>query len=326
MRTIILAAVALGTAAAALYWQAPPKAQQLLEDYRERLTRTLEIDITEPNISPQRWLTDQNLRFTAEPETRTSLGKALSLGECGLVPELARANNSLGKVAPSSDRLLQTQRMLSLATECQPQTDALQIELDRLIAHRQALWPVTLSNMLLAGPEWSAHFKASTAPLPPGVALDSSLEALLDWVSVQSAAQPKDPERLTPLLKNLLESNQGAATLRAGYLALDYLPELTQALDATTICQGPRSPEQRKLAQQVFASQYLERVQPWLSDVEKSLRVIDRVNSVLSNQGAPTPRWLAANFDLKAYQSLVKQHALAWRDLLLRCGVSPGNR
>ena len=310
--------LALSLAIAALtwlFWPTESAAERLLADYSNRLARTLETPIDLAPFQPKRLLSPLEQRKQAEPKARSSLGKVLSLGQCGLVQDLARVNNSLGKVAPASERLLMTQRLLYTAQQCTPEDPQIQAELDRLIEHRQALWPVLLNNALVAGPEWSAHFKSSTAPLGPRAPVDYHLDALLAWIDGQAMDQPDTGGQLNDLLQALNRSTQGGAALQAMALVDQQLPPMTQALQRSEICQGPRGVEQRRLAQQVFSSQYLERIQPWLSTLTKALRPIYAVP-------VQTP-WRATPIPWAQWQTTTREHALAWRDLLGRCGLSP---
>lgn len=309
-----------------LAWQQPPAAELLLEDYRGRLERSLESYIQIAPLQPARLLSPLEQRRVEIPESRTSLGKALSLGACGLVPELARANNSLGKVASDSERLLQTQRILALAASCEPDSESMNEPLEQLIEHRRRIWPLLVNNSLVASDEWAAHFKASTPALEPDAELSNAMPQLLSWLAEQKADEPNRPERLTPLLDQIRTHPQGAAALNAHRLARHYLDSLTRALQSTTVCTGPRTPEQRKLASQVFQSQYLERVQPWLAKVERALRQIDEVTPVLMQTTGLAPDWQATAIQLSDFQQSTRSHALAWRDLLERCGVQPGNQ
>lgn len=307
-----------------LAWQRPPAAQLLLEDYTSRLERSLETNISVDGLAPARLLAPLEERRRDLPESRTSLGKALSLGTCGLVPELARVNNSLGKVASDSERLLQTQRILALANTCEPDSESMKQPLEQLIEHRQQIWPLLLSNTLVAGDEWSAHFKASTPALAPDAELSNALDQLLGWMDQQQSDQPNRPERLIELLDLIRTQPQGAAALNAQRLIQHYLPPLTQSLRDNELCSGPRTTEQRRLINQVFKSQYLERVQPWLSTVERALRPINEVDQILLRKTNYAPQWLETQYRLDDFQTLTRAHALAWRDLLTRCGVQPG--
>lgn len=325
MRKLIFVSASLISAGLVWLSWSPQPAVALMSDYRDRLARTTQTDIPLELPNPVRLLTKREQRLSPLPEARTSLGKALGLGECGLVPELARVNNSLGKVAAASTQLLQTQRILALATPCQPDHSALQDSLDELIQHRRQLWPHLLNNTLIASPEWEEHFKSSTPALAPNATIDTALAGLLGWMGQQRPNQPKDPDRLIEWLGRLKDSDQGAAVLNAQRLIEGTLPAMTQALRDTPICMGPGTAEQRKLAQQVFASQYLGRVQPWLANVERGLRPVYQASPMLAELSGIERRWLATDQTLTSFQEQIKAHALAWRDLLERCGVSPSS-
>lgn len=314
MRVYLLIGLALASLAW-LFWPTDSAAERLLADYGNRLARTLEQPIELTPFQPQALLLPLDQRRLPEPVARTSLGKALSLGECGLVQDLARVNNSLGKVAPASERLLITQRLLQTAAACQPDDPTLQQSLAQLIEHRQALWPVLMHNAIVAGPEFSAYFSAGTAPLAPGAPIDNSLAALLSWSERQQQDIPDEGGQLNPLLQRLNQSAQGGAALQAQALVETQLPQLTKAIEASPICQGPRKVEQRRLAEQVFASQYLERVQPWLAVISKALRPVYEIPA--------SHPWKTGQSTWGSWQETTKQHALAWRSLLERCGLSP---
>ncbi len=319
---VVLAGLA---ALVGLFWPANDPAESLLRDYQSRLARTLEQDISIDRLTPATLLLPRETRLQALPEQRTSLGKALKLGECGLVPGLAKANNSLGKVAPASDQLLLTQELLAQAKTCETTDPALAEPLQQLILHREALWPRLLNNALIAGPEWDAYFASNAQALAPGTQIDFSLAALTDWLSEIDPYQPVDRADFNRRLQALSQSNQGAAAIHAHRLATHYFARLTPALKQTKICTGPRKVEQRRLAEQVFASQYLERVQPWLSDIDKALRQIEALQASLENKTGSLPQWLAVDSRFTKFQQMTREHAMAWKDLLGRCGIVLGS-
>ena len=130
-------------------------------------------------------------------------------------PGLAKANNSLGKVAPASDQLLLTQELLAQAKICKPTDPVLAESLQQLIMHREALWPRLLNNALIAGPEWEAYFASNARALGPEVQIDFSLAALTDWLSEIEPYHPVDRADFNQRLQALSQSNQGVAAIHA---------------------------------------------------------------------------------------------------------------
>lgn len=324
MRKVLLAVAGLA-GLAGLFWPAADPAESLLRDYQSRLARTLEQDISIDPFTPAILLLPRHARVQVLPEQRTSLGNALKLGECGLVPGLAKANNSLGKVAPASDQLLLTQELLAQAKTCNSTDPALAEPLQQLIVHREALWPRLLNNALVAGPEWEAYFASNARTLAPDAEIDFSLAALTDWLAEIDPYQPVERADFNRRLKALSRSSQGAAAIHAHRLVHHYFARLTPALKQTQICTGPRRVEQRRLAEQVFVSQYLERVQPWLSNIDRALRQIEALQVSLEDKTGSPPQWLAIDNRFTEFQKSTREHALAWKDLLERCGIVPGS-
>ena len=156
-----------------------------------------------------------------------------------MVPGLAKANNSLGKVAPASDQLLLTQELLAQAKTCETTDPAIAEPLQQLILHREAIWPRLLNNALIAGPEWDAYFASNAQALAPGTQIDFSLAALTDWLSEIDPYQPVDRADFNRRLQALSKSNQGAAAIHAHRLATHYFARLTPALKQTQICTDP---------------------------------------------------------------------------------------
>ena len=319
---VVLAGLA---ALVGLFWPANDPAESLLRDYQSRLARTLEQDISIDRLTPATLLLPRQTRLQALPEQRTSLGKALKLGECGLVPGLAKANNSLGKVAPASDQLLLTQELLAQAKTCETTDPALAEPLQQLILHREALWPRLLNNALIAGPEWDAYFASNAQALAPGHQIDFSLAALTDWLSEIDPYQPVDRADFNRRLQALSQSNQGAAATHAHRLATHYFARLTPALKQTKICTGPRKVEQRRLAEQVFARSIfgagstlaIRHRQSPAAD-RGATSVFGKQNRIATSMaGRRQPFHKVPTNDSRARDGL--------KDLLGRCGIVPGS-
>ncbi|QGG80388.1 DUF3080 family protein [Litorivicinus lipolyticus] len=321
----VIAALSLRSDPAAAVW----------DDYANRLGRVLEQPLTLTPVAPVGILTPRSQRRVALTESRTSLGKALALGPCGLVPLIAGNNNSLGKVAPATAELVYTQQALRLARACVAQPPAAiqgtgaEDGLRALIAHRQSLWPQLLSNAVFAAPEFDRYFQSSAAALGPDQVTSTGLGGLDDYLAILGAADAGATLELSALeqaAQRVQAAPTGATWINSQRLARHHLDTLTAAIDAHRLCQGPRTPEQGLLARTVFEAIYLDQVQPMLTTLDQRGRRLHELLSTHQQQTGIVVDWLATDWHPDQLRQATRAHALAWKNLLTACGLPIGTK
>jgi hypothetical protein len=186
-----------------------PNSDTALADYRDRLERTLKLELPAPTAlkAPMPELSDS----PAIPisDIRLDLLDMLALDSCGLQPNqpslghlIAERNSSLGKVMAYSSQLQYEMKLLRALTACLKDKNVpidLRATLANIFAQKQQQLPARLLNFLLRDPQLRQQIYGSQRPL--------------DLTSGQGAETLIALQNLLQLKQKLLDHNYQEASV-----------------------------------------------------------------------------------------------------------------
>ena len=318
-----------------------PDADDLWQDYHERLARLTDVAVPTATAVPRpRWPDRRELLVTL-PEWRTGLLGWLELLDCDLMELVAERNSVLGRVQVPARRLIYEQTFVARGQTClaDPQLEpALRQWLEGLLDEKRAALPALYHNATLASEELR-NFLA-TGPVPGTTPLwptaRETVQALnllaVERTRLEAGETAARTDELAAALE-LLDKTRGGVIIDAMAPAIDGLTRASQMLeqvDSARLCPRGQASERARWLRNVLDRIYASRVQPWLSDV---WRGSDELNGGLgaliaaSGHPAPAAAWLdavAGTGGLREQMaSAMARHTEAWQRLLGDCGLMP---
>lgn len=325
-------------------------ARALLDDYRTRMGRVLEVDpgpLARPALAPWPRARERTLE---PPVQRINLLEFLRLQRCDLGELIGARSSPLGRVMEPSRRLRYEIRFLRRADAClerlegQPDAEQQAQALAVIVATKRAglgpvIWNATLGDDALA----SSH-ALSTPALAPDRARGAgrgATGALQRLAAIAEAAgrEPVALEDWEAPWRTLDRSRFPAAARRS--LALmritleDVSAAMTERESRRPVCPLGRPTPDARILENVFQRYYAgvtaegaPAVQPFLADLSSEYRRwLDALVRLQRVQRVSAPGGFSAVADLQAeWQALVRardRHTRLWQDLLGGCGLAP---
>lgn len=325
-------------------------ARALLDDYRTRMGRVLEVDpgpLPQPELPAWPRARDRTLEVPAQ---RINLVEFLRLHRCDLGELVGGRSSPLGRVMEPSQRLRYEIRFLRRADAClerlesDPDAEEQAASLAAILATKRAglgpvIWNATLGDAALA-----ASHALSTPALAPGAARGSGREAIgaLQRLAVIAESAGREPVALEDWeapWRTLDRSRYPAAARRALALMRTTLEAVSAAMETRRserpVCPLGRPTPDARILENLFQRYYAgvtardaPAVQPFLADLSSDYRRwLDALVRLERVQRAPPPENFSAVADLQAeWQALVRardRHTRLWQDLLEQCGLGP---
>lgn len=315
-----------------------PSSEDKLQDYRNRIARTLDQDIpVQPLIEPLRFPAIKTL----QRETATlNIGilDLLALRHCELQTLIAHKNSSLGKVAKPSQQLVYTLRFLQLVPACIEFSETSgDIELARQLSTAQdskrELLKYVLWDAILGAEEYRRFWSISTLehdyPDTTSSQLLASLEQLYSWANNWLQGDYHvDSRQLEQILSRLKTGDGGALSIslqrQAAYLKQsDDL--LSDSYDRLSICPNNVNTKRGEILNNVVNKFWLQGLQRWSADINRrafELLPLTRRLELLLAPGEPIAfgQWRNQR-DLAIERWLLspKKHVSVLQPLLKRC-------
>lgn len=213
---------------------------------------------------------------------RIDLMDFLSLYGCRLQEVVARANASLGKIAPSSQRLISDLRFIELAPECidllaeKNETELAQQLSNALELKRNAL-ETSMARSIFEGPEYRAFWKlpVTLEGYPAADLVGEPERALIQLSSLRDAwlsGRVNEGRSEYESLLFLVSTGDGGLLLKAHVLLLRKMHDLNITLDRvlseSNLC-APERPYSREILQNVVQKFFVGDVQVWAATLTK---------------------------------------------------------
>lgn len=317
--------------------------EHTLQDYRQRLARSLKVDnlgvdsIPATAPLPSR----RDLRVGIE-KSQINLLDFLKLYRCELFQVVGEKNSSLGKVAVPSQQLFMALDFLAVAPACiqalnQAKQQALAAKIERAQQQKRQQLPAIIWNATLGGTEfqrfWHIPLRLDDYPEQVGSQVPLALGTLSShierWLKGDYRYQAKDIE--TALFH--IDTGQAGFLIRSGDLLYQQLSAANQLLAArlTTnpLCYQGKASRQGKILLNVVQNHLIAKIQLWSAKVSQRyyqimppIRQIEaQLRNVLpdSYQQWQTQRDLALSHLIQS----PRLHVKAVQPLLQQCGLLP---
>ncbi len=259
--------------------------QTSLETYQERLLNVLDIELAESDEGKlgKNWKPFSSIESVLIPADATtasiSLLDFLSLYGCELQLVIGETNSILGRLAESSQTLINELEFLRLAPDCSRQLeeggdDELASELLSAIETKRNQLPRKLVSALLGGPEarafWKAPYHLDAYPEQASINVPQAWQALADhsraWLQ---GRRYKDTQGLENTLFEV-QKGDGGSLLKSYLLLHNRLSLLNERLGLflahTDAC--PRQYDQ-KILENVILNFFVGDVQVWAAALSK---------------------------------------------------------
>lgn len=325
------------------------EARPMMDEYVERVARVTETQPELSDIPPPSQIPRRRDRVLAMPELELGMLDFLSLYGCELQYVVGEKNSVMGKVMQPLNRLRYELKFIRAAQDCIPETDDEDLveALNKAIESKQESLPIAIWNAT-----WGVEEVETLFTLAKG------------YYPVQGEGNPvadlaRDSDQLNSAVAALLSGNlevsldfaggvqqRWQAEYRAGQLinsaALlatrldDATALLKQRIEQRPLCLKGKPNNQAEIVQSMFFSVYIEKIQPYLSEVQRAraafiepmARLAERQRSVMPAEYAG---WYRQHLSQVADDSLwleldaaMARHTQGWQALLEQCGMRPG--
>ncbi|WP_181898366.1 DUF3080 family protein [Alteromonas aestuariivivens] len=304
-------------------------------EYRKRLARVLRLELSEPSEAQMLTFPDTRLMRQDISAVTINLTQWYGLRSCRLGTLIAERNTTLGKTAPSSQRLIYEAKLIEALQDCllgQPQQSAQTQQLRGWLRTKLDQYPAVWANLIQTSPEMRQAFTMGhdNLAIAPGAGADASVRAL-QLLGQQREYNTVTDRELEQQLKTLANERLPAtiwrlqAQLTAELENLNnQLPQFFQQL----ACPGRKASEQVEILRNVFYLFFIQKIQPVASRLNHHSYQLKPVWQAWLSDDALHPEF---RYYLKyhteeaftAYQQAMAQHIELWQQLFARCSLSP---
>ncbi|MBW4936575.1 DUF3080 domain-containing protein [Marinobacter sp. F4206] len=325
------------------------EARPMMDEYVERVARVLE---TEPGVtaieSPSQIPRRRN-RVLPMPELDMGMLDFLSLYGCELQFVVGEKNSVMGKVMQPLNRLRYELRFIEAAQDCLPETDDEELveALEEAIESKRESLPIAIWNATWGVEEIETLFTLAKGYYPVSPKGNPVSDLALDANELKNAVVALRSGTLEVSLEFAGSVQQRwQAEYRAGQLINSAALLKTRLDDATALIQGRvngrplclngKPNNQSEIVQSMFFSVYIEKIQPYMSDVRRArMTLIEPLAALAGEQRSVMPSafesWYQRHLSQVAENSLwreldeaMSRHTRAWQNLLGQCGLRPG--
>jgi hypothetical protein len=309
------------------------------QEYLERLNNVLDTDVEPQETSYPNFPSARYLQLP-EQDYSISIREFLSLRGCKLHDSIAQRNTQLGKVASSSQLLMNDLAIIESAPACIEtlEDSKLKEKLTAYIDAKQAFLPKRLWHALLAGSEYQQFWRQAPVQVDQSFSVVSAVivqsVSALKRLAQAALVQPKEPE------PSALESS--LAALRsgdAGRLLSElleqqrYLAAADKAIEKkleSKLCLSPKPNTKAKYFQNVVNKYFIQTVQSRAVLVNRAYQELMpdllSLEALLLDTATPAfQEWQTQRqgIMLNALDSL-KGHVLNIQKLYRQCGLTVG--
>jgi hypothetical protein len=337
-------------------------AQALLDDYSNRMSNVLEIEIPTSNTLRQLpAFPEKRDRIVSTSDIRQGLWEVLDFRQCDMLSIISERNSTLGKVMPASQKMRYELRFIKALQECReliakaknPDESQLkfQARLEEIYQTKKANLPAEIWNGIYTSAEINKHFKLAAKPfsVDSSADIDSITKIHRTLGRFTYLASLANAEESTIELPDWLDQIENEyATLHHsdfGSQVIATIPLLTSTLNQVAgaiegrlmkkpFCFKGHKPKRATVLSNVFQTFYVKQVQPYMTLVEKAAKPWFVQNDFIFSQLPATNQMQEYSqqiFDLQNPSSLWNQwteardrHTKAWQTILGQCNMMPG--
>lgn len=325
------------------------EADAMMSEYVERVARVLDTEAQFSPLEPAGQIPRRRERRLEMPELDMDMLDFLSLYGCRLQYVVGERNSVLGRVMQPLNRLRYEIRFIKAAEDCLPEIsrESLQDSLREAIESKTESLPIALWNATWAVEEVESLLSLSKGYFPvdsPGNIVRELAVGLDQLNHTATALLAGELDRPLEFMGEVHQRWQ--AEHRAGQL-INSARLLTTRLDDATallqrrvegrpLCIGGKPNNQSDIVRNMFFSVYVEKVQPYMSQVRRARdELIRPLESLAEKQMAVMPAefvaWYRGHLVVDSPESLwgeldraMTEHIESWQQLLGQCGLRPG--
>lgn len=310
------------------------QAQTLFEAYLSDLNRSdwLNIEpIASPDFIP---LPPLRTRQLALSQFDVGLLDFLSLQSCDVGSLAGQRNSILGKVMPTSQRLVYELDMIRAIRECSIEDEALRDTLSNVADVKTKELPRAFSNALWAGDETQAFFSLAKGYIPVSPESSRYQQLVIALQDLTSIAEHLDsiPEvsskQIERDMQAIFESEYlGKLLFSLGHISR-YLTTVSEHVVELSrdesVCGAPL-----RFLKKQFEAHYIDQLQPYMARINRvAYQVLPLMSQLVavSDQMEPSWRTFTNQFSMQHSDSLWQQylqasrdHGQAWSNLFAKC-------
>lgn len=326
-------------------------AQPMMTEYLDRLGRVLDTPAVTlpdqlPSASP---LPRRRERVLVIPELELGMLDFLSLYGCELQYVVGEKNSVMGRVMQPINRLRYEIRFIRAAEACLPEVEdpALRDTLQAAIASKRETLPLAIWNATWGTEEIEQVFTLSKGYYPVAAEQNPVADLALDLEQLNTMVAGLGREPLAVSLEDLGRIHQrwqaeflAGQVINSARLLIAGLNAGTETLktrlEDRPLCLNGKPNNQSDVVRNFFFNVYIEKVQPYMSDVSRARDTLMAGFTRLADQQQPAmpesfhywySRHLSADDDSSLWRELdeaMMHHTRHWQELLGQCGLRPG--
>ena len=333
-----------------------PQADAVYMDYLERLARTMKTEVPELASEPVLQFPSRRQLKRIEPEIKMDFMAFLKMQNCNLQQLIAKRNSSLGKVMPSSQRLMYEHRLVQSLKRCLKigghESDSVEW-MQHLLARKRAVRQTIFWNTVIASPEMAQFFSPSAKYLSmhnieQRQDILRATSQLLSWQESLGRNKDLDGDSLEQAYLSISNEQYGTRLIKSALLAKVWLTRgtllITSALDKQPLCPQGRATPQSVIMQNILSNFFVAKIQPHLARIQGELHALSQQFAILEANIVAESAGVQGGFEVPVeysryiqryfgedeqalpaqYTTAIKGHIQAWQGLLKQCGVMPG--
>jgi hypothetical protein len=321
----------------------------MMDEYVKRVARVLELDPELSELPSASTLPRRRDRQLAMPELEMGMLDFLSLYGCELQYVVGEKNSVMGKVMQPLNRLRYELRFIEAGEDCLPEVDrdGVKESLEEAIASKKETLPIVLWNATWGVEEMESLFTLAKGDYPVAAEGNPVSDLTIDTNRINTVTRQLLTGDLSPSLEFVGAVQQRwQAEHRAGQLINsarllvarlnDASALLEQRIQGRPLCLDGKPNNQSDIVQNMFFSVYIEKIQPYVSNIMRARnQLIEPLSDLAAMQKDVMPaafaEWYRYHLDEEAEASLwfrldqaMARHIRLWQTLLEQCGLRPG--
>jgi len=325
------------------------EAEPMMGEYLERLGRVLDTPPAEVrSLAAAKSLPRRRERRLEMPELELGMLDFLSLYRCELQYVVGEKNSVMGRVMQPVNRLRYEIRFIRAAEDCLPEIEDEELRgaVQSAAESKRNSLPIAVWNATWGTEEIERLLTLSKGYYPVAEGATAVSDLVLDLEQLNGMVESLGDERLDVSLTNLGAIHQRwQAEYRAGQL-INSARLLITTLEAGTrtlqlrlgerpLCLNGKPNNQSDIVLNFFFGIYIEKIQPYMSDVSRAQQgLIGGLERLASQQVSVMPasfqpwyqRYLSETSPNSLWQALdeaMARHTRHWQELLGQCGLRP---
>lgn len=325
------------------------EARPMMDEYLDRLSRVLEVERVEPRSLPTaNSLPRRRERLLSLPELELGMLDFLSLYGCELQFVVGEKTSVLGRVMQPVNRLRYEVRFIQAAEECLPEMEEgeLRQSLVQAIKTKREALPLSVWNATWGAGEIERLVTLTKGFYPVAAGADATSDLMRDLSQLNRIVRALNDRHLDVSLDDLGAIHQRwQAEFKAGQL-INSARLLIETLNAGTrtlqgrlgdrpLCLNGKPNNQSDIVRNFFFSIYIEKIQPYMSQVSRARDdLIVGLQQLAALQRPVMPasfeewyqRYLSQQAEGSLWRDLdqaMARHTRHWQQLLGQCGLRP---